>query len=101
MDLVTQYTSVIKRKPHSPHPPTDTHPTPSGHKCIFEMPWRPVFKNGLQDGCEDLKTLTDTSFWKRIFKVLKTSNLNVLQPKFNAPSKTSIQVALKTTSVGS
>ena len=32
-----------------------------------------VFKTGLQDGYEDLKTLTDPSFWRRIFKVPKTN----------------------------
>ena len=32
-----------------------------------------------------------------MFKVLKTSILDVLQAKFNAPIKTSIQVVLNTT----
>ena len=48
---------------------------PSGHKCTWKTSWRPVFKTVLQDGYEDLKTLTDPSFWRRIFKVPKTSIL--------------------------
>ena len=32
---------------------------PSAHKCTLKTTWRPVFKTGLQDGYEDLKTLTD------------------------------------------
>ena len=47
----------------------------SGHKCTLKTSWRPVFKTDLQDGYEDLKTLTDPSFWRRIFKVPKTSIL--------------------------
>ena len=61
----------------------------SGQKCNLKTSLRPGFKTGLQDGYEDLKTLTDLSFWRRIFKAIKTSNLDVLQPKFNAPVKTS------------
>ena len=73
----------------------------SRQKCILNTFWRPVWKTGLQDVYEDLKTLTDTSFWIRNFKVLKTSILDVWQPKFNAPFKTSIQVMLNATTVGS
>ena len=74
---------------------------PIGHKFTLKTFWRPVFKTGLQDGYEDLKKLTDPSCWRRIFKVPKTSILDVLQPKFNAPFKTSIQVVLNTTKVRS
>ena len=70
---------------------------PMGKKGIVKTSWWPVFKTGLQDVYEDLKTLTDPSFWRRILKVPKTSILDVLQPKFNAPFKTSIQVVLNTT----
>ena len=58
---------------------------PSGHKCTLKTTRRPVFKTGLQDGYEDLKTLSDPSFWRCIFKVFKTIIPDVLQPKFNAP----------------
>ena len=74
---------------------------PSGHKCTLKTYWRPVLKTGLQDGYEDLITLTDPLFWRRIFKVLKTSILDVLQPRFNDHFKTSIQVVLNTTTEGS
>ena len=59
-----------------------------------------VFKTGLKDVYEDLITLTDPSFWRCVFKGLKTSILDVLQPKFT-PFKTSIQVMLNTITVGS
>ena len=72
----------------------------------FAWPFSPggqksAFKTGLQDGYEDLKTLTNPSFWRRISKALATSILDVLQPKFNTPFNISIQVVLKTITVGS
>ena len=64
-----------------------TYDTPRRAKSILTTSWKPVFKTGLQDVYEDLKTLTDPSFWRRIFKVLKTSVQDVLHPKFNALSR--------------
>ena len=55
--------------------------------------WRPVSKTGFQDVYEDLKSLTDRSLWRRIFKAL----LCDLQPKINAAG---IQVVLKSAMVG-
>ena len=62
-----------------------------------------VLKTSLQDRSSRRvwRLKNDPSFWKRIFKVLKVNILDVLQPKFNAHLKTSIQVVLKTTTVGS
>ena len=40
-------------------------------------------------------------YLKYVLKVLKISILDVLQPKLNVPSKTSIKVILKITTVGS
>ena len=39
---------------------------------------------GFQDVYEDLKMLTDSSFWRRIFKAPKNSFLDVLKPKLDA-----------------
>ena len=70
-------------------------------KYILKTSLRPVFKTGVQDVYTDLKTLTDPSFWRRMFKVLKISILDALQPKFNAPFQISIQVVPNITTVGS
>ena len=43
-----------------------------------------VLKTGLQEVYEILRTLTESSFWRRIFKVVKTRILDVLRPKFNS-----------------
>ena len=63
-----------------------------------------VLKTSLEDWSLrrvwSLKTLTDPSFWRRIFKTLKTSFLDVLKPKPGALSKTGIQVVLKSTIFG-
>ena len=59
--------------------------SPSGQKCTLKTSWWPGFKTGLQDVYEDLKTFTDPSFWRRVFKDLKTSFLNVLKPQALRP----------------
>ena len=61
---------------------------PAGKKCILMTSWRPVLKTGLQDVYEDLKTLTNPSFWRRIFKVPKTSILVVFKLKLVSLFKT-------------
>ena len=79
----------------------DNHELPQLAKMYLKNVLRPVFKTRHQDAHADLKTLTDSSFCRRIFKVLKTSILDVLQPKFNAPFKTSFHVAITTTTEAS
>ena len=98
-DLVYVISNTIPEVSFSEHRMSLTA-YPSVQKCILKTPWRPVLKTGLQDGCEDLKTFTDPSYWS-ILNVLKTSMLDALQSKLNVPFKTSIQFVLKTTTAGS
>ena len=48
------------------------------------MSLKAILKISLEDVYDDLKRLTDPSFWRRIFKALKTSFLDVLKPKLDA-----------------
>ena len=52
------------------------------------MSLKHILKTSLEDVYEDLKTLTDLSFRRRIFKALKTSFLDVLKLKLDALFKT-------------
>ena len=51
------------------------------------MSWISVSKTGLQDVYENLKTLTDPSSGRRIFKALNTGFINVLKPKLDTRFK--------------
>ena len=52
------------------------------------MSLKDILKTSPEDVYEDLKTLTDPSFWRRIFKANKASFLDVLNPKLDALFKT-------------